>query len=106
MERVRAFAWFESSSADGYVSPDTDDPPFRSCLASLAPSIHALRDRRNPAAGPVMAATSMHAAGCALSFIYARSKAFWSFTHNVGTSTQCFAAVEHQSLWQHRYGDE
>jgi hypothetical protein len=53
-----------------------------------------------------MAATSMHAAGCALSFIYARSKAFWSFTHNVGTSTQCFAAVEHQSLWQHRYGDE
>ena len=37
-----------------------------SYVASLTPGIHALRDRRNPAAGPVIAATSMHAAGCAV----------------------------------------
>jgi hypothetical protein len=41
-----------------------------SYLASIASGFHALRDRRNPAAGPVIAATSMHAAGCAFSFIY------------------------------------
>jgi hypothetical protein len=56
-----------------------------SYLASIASGFHALRDRRNPAAGPVIAATSMHAAGCAFRSSIFQRKAVRSFKRTVGT---------------------
>jgi hypothetical protein len=56
-----------------------------SYVASVTPGFHALRDRRNPAAGPVIAATSMHAAGCAFRSSIFQRKAVRSFKRTVGT---------------------
>ena len=38
MESVGAFACFEALTADGYVPPDSDVPPLRSCLTALRPT--------------------------------------------------------------------